>query len=61
MPVIANERIRHSGDIYEKGEVLEGLDEKDEERLLKLGSASKLPPSKVKNKSKGKDKGKEGE
>jgi len=52
MPVIANERIRHSGDVYEKGEVLEGLNKKDEERLLKLGSASKFPiPSKTKSKS----------
>ena len=62
MSVIANERIRHNGEAYERGEVLEGLDEKDEDRLLKLGSASKFPaPSKSKTNTKVKGKGKDGE
>lgn len=43
MALIANERIRHNGKVFEKGEAVEGLNKKDEGRLLKLGSASKLP------------------
>lgn len=51
MPVLANERIRHSGKVFEKGEAVEGLNKKDETRLLELGSVSKLPTfSKAKEK-----------
>jgi len=51
MAVIANERIRHCGKVFEKGEAVEGLNKKEEARLLKLGSASKVPIfNKVKDK-----------
>ena len=52
MAVLANERIRHCGKVFEKGDLVEGLNRKEEARLLKLGSASKAP---IFNKAKEKD------
>jgi hypothetical protein len=50
MAVVANESIRHNGKVFKKGEIVEGLKPKEEARLLELGSASKIPTSKAKEK-----------
>ena len=42
MILIAEERIRHNGKVFEKGEEVKGLAKKDEKRLLDLRKVKKL-------------------
>lgn len=42
MAFIAEERIRHNGKIYEKGEEVKGLSKKDEKRLIDLGKVKQF-------------------
>ena len=55
MSILALENIRHNGDLFEKGDVIEGLEKVEEERLVRLNSAEyfKTKTKDVNNREKG--------
>jgi hypothetical protein len=48
MSVIAEERIRHNGNVFEAGDLIEDISNKDAKRLVDLGSAKPYQEKKVK-------------